>query len=76
MGKIRVKKPAEGKRLVKALTRKQQQKQIEEDLKIKSAVETIEELRSDVDKLAKIVKGHEKRLEKLWAWKMETEMSD
>lgn len=66
-GKLRIKKKDE-KRIVKSLTRQQARDAIDEELKIKGAFKTIEELQKKVEKLEKLLKKLSGQYDKLYAW--------
>lgn len=75
-GTIEIKNKKKGERFVKQLKKKQTRAKVDAETGITGAGKQMEKMEKQLVALKKTVAGHQKTIDKLWAWKMESEMKD
>ncbi len=75
-GAVKIPNKKQGERQVKALLRNQTRVKADADTGIPGAGKQMEKLEKQLAALKKTIAGHQKTIDKLWAWKMAQELKD
>ncbi len=75
-GTLEFKDKAKGERFIKQLKKKQTRAKVDTETGIPGAGKQMEKMEKQIAALKKAIAGHQKTIDKLWAWKMAQEMKE